>query len=165
MFTCSKRILGIIAVVLFCVGAACSVRVGQTAGGGGFIEFTIANKTFALILGDNGVFAVVANAAPTKKGVLVENLFGGKTPEDRPQTARVTLLPSSVTVTPLNVGKAIAPLQAIAGTFNVVVRIADASSSDPCTNGTERTWERFRLSLRPTASRSRRTRWTCRPTC
>ncbi|UCG15422.1 MAG: choice-of-anchor C family protein [Phycisphaerales bacterium] len=128
--------LWVLSLVAVCVLLACSFRVGQLPGGGGFVQFTIAGKTFTIMFGNAGVFEVVAGEGVVKGGVRVDNLFEGQTPTDQPATGQVTLDAASVTVTPLDVNKAIAPLQPITGSFEVVVYIGDVSSENPCTEGT-----------------------------
>ncbi len=116
---------------------ACTGSVG-VADGTLFAELTVAGKTFTITLGDGGIFNVRKGAAPIKKGVRVENLFEvDLPPKDRPSTAQVTVLPSNVKVSQLDLAnKAHAPLQAITGSFDVVVYIGSSSMSDPCEEGT-----------------------------
>ncbi|HUU83233.1 MAG TPA: hypothetical protein VM243_06985 [Phycisphaerae bacterium] len=117
-----------------CYVAACAVSVGGGGGVAPFIAFTIGNKSFVFSLGNAGVFAVRRGAPPVKGGLRVENLF--EPPADRPVSGDLTVNPMNVRVTPLSVGKPVAPMQGISGSFVVVVLLGNVGDDNPCETGT-----------------------------
>lgn len=132
----TKKLAVVAGIVGLCAVIACtSVSGGALPGGGGFVQFTIAGKTYSFTWGDTGVFNVQAKAAPVVNGLRVQNLFP-QTPTDRPATGQVKLNPTSVNVTPLDIGKSITQLQRITGSFDMVVYIGDVGMENPCETGT-----------------------------
>jgi hypothetical protein len=132
----SKKLAGLLALGVVALMVACAVEVG-VGSGGGFVSATIGGKTFTISFGDTGRFLLQANAPPEKTGVQVKNLFEtNQPPPDVPESAKVTLLPSNVVVKPLNIGKSMTQMQAISGSFEVVIYIGDVNATDPCLEGT-----------------------------
>lgn len=116
-----------------CTGASAGI-----GGGGAFISFTIGGKTYTFTLGNQGVFTVQAGGDPARSAVQVQNLFETtESPTDRPTAGQLLLEASQVRVTPLGTDKAVVPMQGITGTYNVLVSMADAAETSPCSNGTE----------------------------
>ncbi len=125
---------------------ACAAQV-QIRDGGAMASVTIAGRTFTVMFGNTVQFGIQAGAPAVKTGVQVKNLFDiVPTPGNEPQTAKVTLLPSAVSVTPLAVGKAMPRMQLISGAYDVVVYIGDVDSTDPCLDGTPVGTFRIRVS-------------------
>ncbi len=138
MMNLFRKKTAVVGCMFLCLAAVVSCTLSLDSGDsdmGPSVSLTISNKTLTISLGGAGLFDFRLTEGPFQKAAQIP-LFDDK-PSDRPSSAAIELDISSVQAVPLAIPKSQTSSQFVTGTADILVRIADANSTNPCIDGIE----------------------------